>query len=113
GSKATGGWPQILVAAPASPSGPHSSSTAEKNARSIASSTAVSGWRKSTVKRTSPGTTLGEFGLTSREPTVPTARGGHLRALAPANTPEEVIAGENRAPSSLVQFTTSIGANVS
>ena len=35
------------------------------------------------------------------------------RVNAPPNTPDAVIDGAKRAPSSLVQFTTSIGAKVS
>src|SRR5215471_20524721 len=41
----------------------------------------VSGWRKSTVRKTSPGMTLRLFGLFSITPTVPTAF-GRSRAIA-------------------------------
>ena len=41
------------------------------------------------------------------------ARAAQSRVNTPANTPEAIIAGAKREPSSLVQLTTSIGALVS
>src|SRR6185437_5215162 len=51
------------------------SPSAARNFVSMASSTASSGWRKSTLKNTSPGMTLRLFGRFSMRPTVPTASG--------------------------------------
>ena len=48
----------------------------------MTSRTLSSGWRKSTVKNTSPGTTLRLFGLFSIKPTAPTAFGACSSAIA-------------------------------
>ncbi len=65
-------------------------------------STAPSGWRKSTVKKTLPGMTLREFGRTSTSPTVPMPAGGWLSAtwLTPSVT---------RAQASMASFRVGIG----
>ena len=52
----------------------------------MASSISSSGWRRSTVKNTSPGMTLGEFGFTSNRPTVATASGACAIAI-PCTSP--------------------------
>ena len=96
GSKRTAGESQTFFTSWSRPISAATAGTASKSLRSITSSTASSGWRKSTVKKTWPGITLRELGLTSTRPTVPTAEGRMLQGdpidpLDDARCPEQSI----------------------
>src|SRR5262245_62589952 len=81
-SKCTGGLSQILFSVASRPRGSQTSRNDCPKLCSIASSTTVSGCRRSTEKSTPPGTTFRELGNTSTIPTVPTASGAYERAIA-------------------------------
>ena len=96
-SNLTAGESQTCSTLISSLSSPAIRSSAALTSVSMAATTSSSGWRRSMVKKTSPGRMLRLFGLTSISPTVETASGGWSSAtLLIASTIREAPTSASR-----------------